>query len=74
MIQAQYPITFVSPTATVGNIFVPRWQFERILDLLRNEQPVDCTLFSDEPRKILFTAERVLRQVGQSEMAEGTGG
>jgi hypothetical protein len=68
------PDNWVKPDATHGNIFVPRWQFECILDLLRTEKPVGCELNSDEPRQVLFNAEfRVPRQVEQSELAEGTG-
>jgi hypothetical protein len=69
------PDNWVSPNATRGMIFVPRWQFECILDLLRTEKPLGCELDSDDPRQIRFNAEfRVPRQVELSELAEGTGG
>ena len=38
------------PDIKRGTIFVPRWQFEWFLDLLRNEQPVHCYLNSDTPK------------------------
>lgn len=38
------------PGTKHGNIFVPRWQYEWFIDLLRNEKPVFCTLNSDKPK------------------------
>lgn len=41
--------TFI-PASKRGTIFVPRWQFEWFLDLVRNEKPVYCYLNSDTPK------------------------
>ena len=49
-----------------GTIFVPRWQLEWFLDLLRNEKPVYCYLNSDTPKwNALYTGKE---PVGENEM------
>ena len=36
--------------ANRGTIFMPRWQYDWVVDILRNEKPVYCTLSSDNPK------------------------
>ena len=49
-----------------GTIFVPRWQYEWFLDLLRNEKPVFCYLNSDTPRwNSIYTGQE---PVGEQEI------
>ncbi len=57
--------TFI-PARKRGTIFVPRWQFEWFIDLLRNEKPVYCYLNSDAPNwNALYTG---LEPVGEHEL------
>lgn len=57
--------TFV-PTFKRGTIFIPRWQFEWFVDLLRNEKPVYCYLNSDTPKwNSLYTGPE---PVGEAEI------
>lgn len=44
------PANTFLPAYKRGTIFVPRWQYEWFLDLLRNEKPVYCYLNSDTPK------------------------
>ena len=44
------PANTFTPATKHGTMFVPRWQFEWIRDLLRNETPVYCNLNSDTPK------------------------
>jgi len=44
------PVNTYLPAYKRGTIFVPRWQFEWFLDLLRNEKPVFCYLNSSTPK------------------------
>ncbi len=49
-----------------GTIFVPRWQYEWFVDLLRNESPVFCYLNSENPRwNALYTGAE---PVGEQEI------
>lgn len=49
-----------------GTIFVPRWQYEWYVDLLRNEKPVYCYLNSETPKwNSLYTGSE---PVGEQEV------
>jgi hypothetical protein len=49
-----------------GTIFVPRWQYDWFLDMLRNEKPVYCYLNSDTPKwNSLYTGQE---PVGEQEL------
>jgi hypothetical protein len=50
------PRNSFDPATKRGNLFLPRWQFEWFVDLLRNEKPVSVYLNSVTPRvNTLFT-------------------
>ncbi len=54
------------PAYKRGTIFVPRWEFEWFLDLVRNEKPVFCYLNSDTPKwNSLYTGQE---PVGEHEV------
>jgi len=56
------------PAAKRGTIFVPTWQYEWFVDLLRNEKPVYCYLNSDTPKwNSLYTGQE---SVGEQENLE----
>jgi hypothetical protein len=44
------PRNSFDPATKRGNLFLPRWQFEWFVDLLRNEKPVSVLLDSVTPR------------------------
>ena len=49
-----------------GTIFVPRWQYDWFLDILRNEKPVYCYLNSNTPKwNSLYTGKE---PVGEQEL------
>lgn len=60
------PVNTFIPERKRGTIFVPRWQFEWFIDLVRNEKPVYCYLNSDAPNwNALYTGEE---PVGEHEI------
>jgi hypothetical protein len=60
------PANTFLPAYKRGTIFVPRWQFEWFLDLVRNEKPVYCYLNSDTPKSnSLYTGAE---PVGEQEL------
>jgi len=46
-------------------IFLPGWQYERFVDLLRNEKPIFCDLDEDRPDEAVFRTS--LEPVGEEE-------
>lgn len=57
--------TFLPPYKH-GTIFVPRWQYDWFLDMLRNEKPVYCYLNSNTPKSnSLYTGKE---PVGEQEI------
>ncbi|MCB1947875.1 hypothetical protein [Nitrosomonas sp.] len=57
--------TFI-PERKRGTIFVPKWQYEWFIDLLRNEKPVYCYLNNQSPDwNALYTGQE---PVGEHEM------
>ncbi|MEO7502487.1 MAG: hypothetical protein ABIW94_07600 [Gemmatimonadaceae bacterium] len=60
------PENYFLPERKRGLIFVPRWQFDWFVDLLRLEKPVFCSLNSDTPKwNSLSTANE---PVGEQEL------
>lgn len=60
------PANTFLPAYKRGTIFVPRWQFEWFVDLLRYEKPVNCHLNSDTPKwNSLYTGAE---PVGEAEI------
>ena len=60
------PANTFLPEYKRGTIFVPRWQYEWFIDLLRNEKPVFCYLNSDTPKwNSLYTGQE---PVGEQEI------
>jgi hypothetical protein len=59
------PLNEYTPETQSGYIFVPPWQFEWFVDLLRNEKPVICFLDSDEPSR--NTLQTFAEPVGDEE-------
>lgn len=60
------PTNTFLPASKRGTIYVPRWQFEWFLDLVRNEKPVYCYLNSDTPKwNSLYTGQE---PVGEQEI------
>ncbi len=54
------------PERQRGTIFIPRWQYDWFLDMLRNEKPVYAYLNSNTPKwNSLFTGEE---PVGEQEI------
>ena len=60
------PVPANETQGTSGYIFVPRWQFEWFLDLLRNEKPVFCVLDDSAPRQNRLSTS--VEPVGEAEV------
>lgn len=59
------PDNIVREEGRNGLIFVPKWQYEWFVDLLRNESPVYCYLFPPRPNLSCLSTSR--EPVGEGE-------